>query len=202
MFARRGYESATLREIAAEAGVSPSLLYKYFPGKSAVVMELYDRLSLDFVREADRMTPGRWWERSLFALETSLGALSEHRSTLTSIVGQLVGDPEQGLFSDATAFSRERVQGVFLRACAGSKEGLPSADAHALATVVYVAHLAVLLWWLLDRSPDQRATDGLVKLLRKLGPAAGWALRVPGARATIRALSGFIHSGLFGRAPD
>ena len=31
MIAKRGYEATTLRDIAAEAGVSVGLLYRYFP---------------------------------------------------------------------------------------------------------------------------------------------------------------------------
>ena len=42
LIAKRGYEAATLRDIAAEAGVSPALLYRYFPGKHAVVLALYE----------------------------------------------------------------------------------------------------------------------------------------------------------------
>ena len=33
--------------------------------------------------------------------------------------------------------------------------------AAALGRLLYLVHLAVLLWWLLDKSPRQRATTGL-----------------------------------------
>lgn len=42
-FARAGYEAATVRDIAAEAGVAPGLLYHYFPSKEAVLQALFER---------------------------------------------------------------------------------------------------------------------------------------------------------------
>src|SRR3954451_22179431 len=48
MIASRGYEATTLRDIAKRAGVSPGLLYRYFPSKRAVVLALYDDLSTEY----------------------------------------------------------------------------------------------------------------------------------------------------------
>lgn len=42
-FARKGYEGATVRDIAAEAGVAPGLLYHYFESKEAVLQALFER---------------------------------------------------------------------------------------------------------------------------------------------------------------
>src|SRR5437588_12764946 len=72
LIARRGYEATTLREIADEARVSVGLLYRYFPGKQAVIIALYDELSTDYARRAAAMHAGRWRDRFIFALETSL----------------------------------------------------------------------------------------------------------------------------------
>lgn len=51
VFARKGYEGASVREIAAEAEVAPALLYHYFPGKEAVLEALFER-SAGYVGEA------------------------------------------------------------------------------------------------------------------------------------------------------
>ena len=47
LIAANGYAATTLRDVAREAGVSAGLLYKYFPSKRAVVLELYDELSAE-----------------------------------------------------------------------------------------------------------------------------------------------------------
>lgn len=50
-FARRGYEGASVRDIAAEAQVAPGLLYHYFPSKQAILFALFER-SAAFVMQA------------------------------------------------------------------------------------------------------------------------------------------------------
>src|SRR5215216_3523295 len=52
-------------------------------------------------------------------------------------------------------------------------------QARQLATVLYALHLAMLLFWLHDRSPDQRATNDLIKLARDTLALVRPVLRVP-----------------------
>jgi AcrR family transcriptional regulator len=42
LFAQRGYDATTTREIAAEAGVSDALIYRHFPGKEALLRAVID----------------------------------------------------------------------------------------------------------------------------------------------------------------
>ena len=56
----------------------------------------------------------------------------------------------------------------------------------------------MLLWWLLDRSPRQRATTSLVALTRQLLPAASLALRARPVRNFVTSVDGLIQDGLFG----
>src|ERR1700739_825424 len=43
VFRERGFERATMREIAAEAGVALGAAYYYFESKEAIVMAFYER---------------------------------------------------------------------------------------------------------------------------------------------------------------
>jgi hypothetical protein len=58
-------------------------------------------------------------------------------------------------------------------------------------------HLAVLLWWLLDKSARQRATASLVSLTQQLLPSAALALRVPPVRRFVIAVDALMRDGLF-----
>lgn len=202
-FAARGYEETTLREIAAEAGVSPGLLYRYFPSKRAVVLALYDELSREFQERARHLPGGRWRDRFAFALETSLEVLRPHRGTLVALVPVLVGGRDEGLFAPATAFSRERVQGAFVAAVTGASDAPRGADAEVLGRALDLAHLAVLLFWLLDRSAGQRATAGVVGVVRRVLPAFAAALRLRVVRGFVRDLDALVRQALYGLdAPD
>jgi AcrR family transcriptional regulator len=198
LIAARGFEATTLRDIAKAAGVSPGLLYRYFPSKQAVVIALYDELSAEYARRAADLPPGRWRDRFLSALKTSLDVLRPHRVALRALTPVLVGDPQEGIFSPATAFSRVRVQQVFERAVSGASDAPRGPLADALGRLLYLVHLAVLLWWLLDKSAHQRATTALVSLTRDLLPSATLALRVPPVRRFVVAVDELVRDALFG----
>ena len=198
LIASRGYELTTLRDIAREAGVSAGLLYRYFPNKRAVVLALYDELSAEYAGRVARLPPGPWAARFLFALEASLGVLAPQRATLAALTPVLIGTAEEGLFAPGTAFSRRRVQAVFIEAVRGATDAPAPEDAAALGRLLYVAHLAVILWWLFDKTPAQRATRELLALLGGALPMAAFALRLEPARLLVRKADALCREGLFG----
>src|SRR5919108_230275 len=97
LIAARGYEATTLRDIAKEADVSVGLLYRYFPSKQAVIIALYDELSADFATRAGSIETGKWRDRFVFALQTSLDVLQPHRVTLRALIPVLIADPDDGV---------------------------------------------------------------------------------------------------------
>jgi len=198
MIASRGYEATTLRDIAKEAKVSVGLLYRYFPSKQAIIIALYDELSADYARRTTTLPPGKWRDRFLFALQTSLDVLHPHRVPLRALIPVLVGDPDEGVFGQGSAFSRQRVQGVFERAVVGASDAPKAPAAAALGRLLYLVHLAVLLWWLLDKTPRQRATVALVALTKQLLPSAVLALRLPPVRRFVTSFDELIREALFG----
>src|SRR5258708_8234772 len=82
LIGERGYEAATLREVATRAGVSPGLLYRYFPSKRSVVLALYDELSDKFAQQAADMPRGKWRHRFIYILHPTPALLGPHRPTL------------------------------------------------------------------------------------------------------------------------
>jgi hypothetical protein len=108
----------------------------------------------------------------MFALKTSRRVLEPHRMALRALTPVLVGDPEEGIFAASTAFSRLRVQRVFEQAVAEASDA-PKQPLAALGRLLYLVHLSVLLWWLLDKSSYQRSTTALVSLTQQLLPSCG-----------------------------
>ena len=195
----RGYEGATLRDVAERSGVSPTLLYRYFPNKRAVVLALYDELSEAFAANT-ALPAGRWRDRFIRALRSSLEVLGPHRVTLRALAPVMVGDTEEGVFAERTAFSRVRVQAVFRDAVLGAKDAPAPAIVESLGRLLYLLHLGVILWWLLDRSPSQRATRALVGLLERVMPSAALALKLPIVRGFVTSADTLFAEGLLGSA--
>jgi len=196
LIGERGYEAATLRDVAAKARVSPALLYKYFPNKRSVVLALYDELSEEFARQAVEIPEGRWRERFIAGVETALRVLGPHRVTLRALAPIMVGDVEEGVFARSTAFSRVRIQAVFEEAVVGSTDAPQRGLAEAIGRLLYLVHLGIILWWLLDRSPGQRATSAFVALLRKMLPSASMTLRLPPVRAFVQSADALFKEAL------
>jgi len=199
LIAERGFDQTTLRDVAAAADVSVGLLYRYFPSKQAVVLALYDQLSAEQETRATSVPRGKWRDRFLSTLESSLDVLRPHRTTLSALIPVLVSNAPDGLFSSTTAFSRERVQRTFQNAVVGATDAPKPELAAALGRLLYLVHLAILLWWLLDKSPDQRATRAFVRLIAQALPAASLTLRLPKVGAFILAGDRLFQEALVGQ---
>jgi AcrR family transcriptional regulator len=155
-------------------------------------------LRTEYGRHATEMPSGKWRDRFIFALTTSLHVLHPHKTALRALTPVLVGDPQEGIFAEGTAFSRLRVQRVFEQAVTEAADAPKPPLAEALGRLLYLVHLTVLLWWLLDKSPNQRATTALVSLTRQLLPSAALALRVPPVRRFVVSVDELIREALFG----
>jgi len=143
------------------------------------------------------MPAGKWRNRFIFALQTSLEVLGPHRMALRGLIPVLVGDPAEGVFARGAEFSRLRVQRVFEEAVAGSADAPTRPMAEAIGRLLYLVHLAVLLWWLLDKSSKQRATTALVSLFQQVLPSAGMALRLPPVRRFVISADELLQEALF-----
>ena len=177
MFDDHGYEDTTLRQIAQRAELSPGLLYRYFPNKRAIVLELYRQLSADYARQVTNMKEGSWRDRFLFALQTSLEVLGPHRATLCSIIPALISRGDEGLFSSKTRFAREPVQAAFVSAVKNSKDA--PKQVQELGWILYLAHLAIILFWLLDRTENQQGTKKLLLMVTQARMLMGLAVSTP-----------------------
>lgn len=203
LLAVKGYEATTLRDIAASAGVSPGLLYKYFESKRSVVLALYDELSAAYAARGLTMQRGPWRDRFFFAVRASLEVLEPQRATLTGLLPVLLGGAGDALFSPSTRFSRERVEGVFRTAVSEATDAASlKSDAEALGRILYALHLAIILFWLLDKSHHQRATATLISSLERASPMLSLAFRFQPARNWLRLFDTLFREGLLGEGLD
>jgi AcrR family transcriptional regulator len=198
LIGERGYEAATLRDVATRAGASPALLYRYFPNKRSVVLALYDQLSETFAQQAAEMPRGKWRERFVYALQLSLRVLGPYRVTLRALAPVMVGDADEGVFAQNTALSRKRVQGIFQEAVVGATDTPKGPLTEPLGRLLYLAHLGIILWWLLDRTPGQHATKAFVALVRQMLPSAALALHLRPVRGFVQSADALFREGLLG----
>jgi AcrR family transcriptional regulator len=163
LFRRKGFEATTMRDVAAQAGISLGAAYYYFPSKESIVGAYYDFVQhehLTRAREAYTGSP-KLRERLRAALHTKIDIVADDRKLLSALF-RYGGDPEHPLswFGDATRGQRELSTAVFAEALDG--ERLPDDLRAAAPMLLWALHMGVLLYFVYDSSDKQRRTRRLI----------------------------------------
>lgn len=113
VFARDGYEGATVAAIAAEAGVSTGNVYRYHPSKEALFRAVVPDALVHRFRsllaarlEASRVVRDRVTkppERYLLASAELLGFTVEHRLAVLVLLGRAEGSRHEGVRAEVEA---------------------------------------------------------------------------------------------------
>jgi TetR/AcrR family transcriptional regulator, cholesterol catabolism regulator len=102
LFASRGFDATSVRDIAAQAGVQPASVYYYYPSKEALLIAIVDRAA-DMVAQqiTAAVTSADPWRRLEQACATHLSALlggdGYMRVLATEIPSRRAGDVQQAL---------------------------------------------------------------------------------------------------------
>jgi AcrR family transcriptional regulator len=160
VFRERGFEQATMREIAAKAGVAVGAAYYYFDSKDAIVMAFYEQSQREMGPATDQKLS------HCRSLEDRLRAVIAHKfdyfAPNRSLLGALSAhtDPRHPLspFSRQTASIRQADLALFIRAVEESKVKLPRRIAPYLPRLLWLYQMGLILYWVYDSSPGQRRT--------------------------------------------
>ncbi len=194
LFRRKGFDATTMREIAAEAGVAIGAAYYYFESKNAIVLAFYDRSRREMaplLHEA--LASSRDLRSRLAALiEVKLSYFLPNRDVLAALAGRT--DPADPLspFSEQTREIRESDIEVFARAIAESRTKVPRDLAGHLPRLLWLYQMGIILFWIYDRSPEQRRThkllDSSLDLTAGLIKSSSVALLAPFRRRVVKIL--------------
>jgi AcrR family transcriptional regulator len=179
-FREKGYGRATMRDIAKQAGVSVGNAYYYFHSKEEMILEVFVRSQRDAeLRNQETCRQTRSFKARFLDLQFyRLDLLSEQRE-LFVVLTQAGIHPDHPLspFSaemadlrnDATALIGEAVEDSDLKVSGTLRPYLPR--------LLWLFNLAIILFWSLDRSRDQKNTRRLVELsLNLMVPLFGLTL--------------------------
>jgi AcrR family transcriptional regulator len=165
LFRDQGFEETTMREIAAEAGVATGAAYYYFDSKEALVMAFYDRAQDEMSqRIAETTAPKKTLESRLRAIiSVKLEYFAPNRKFLGAL-NRHAADPEHPLspFSAGTREIRLRDTQHFANALHASRSKIPADLADALPPILWMYQMGVILFWIYDRSREQRRTQQLL----------------------------------------
>jgi len=173
LFQRRGFEAATMREIAAEAGMATGAAYYYFDSKDAIVLAFYERSAQEMEPLLQTALDGaKTLEQRIRALlEVKFTYFERNRPLLRALAGHT--DPQHPLspFSEQNRAIRERDMGYFERALTDSKISLPPDLTPILPGMLWMYQMGLILFWIYDRSEKQQLTRALID--QSAGAVAG-----------------------------
>lgn len=180
LFATRGYEQTTMREIAAEASCSLGLAYRYFASKEDLVLELYRWLVL----QLEELVPtlpvtsiaGRF-HQLMYAL---LEVMTPHRLTLVALSGAALNPLSRaGVFGVEGAEVRRRARASYHLLVENARDTPHASQVEDLVTLLYGLQLALVLFWLQDLSAETRQTEDLLQFIHELLERLRPLLRIP-----------------------
>ncbi|MFT7522125.1 MAG: flavin-dependent dehydrogenase/AcrR family transcriptional regulator, partial [Kiritimatiellia bacterium] len=164
LWAEKGYESSTMRELGRRVGMGTSSLYGHFRSKEEIAQALYARLNeqaLDAARQQSGVN-ATLSDGVATYLHIKLRILAQHRTVLATLLREAV-DPDSALSPLATDSSsvRDTVVGHFEQLLRDAKDA-PEGDTARLARLLWAGHLAVILYFCHDRSPQAQLSHKLV----------------------------------------
>jgi AcrR family transcriptional regulator len=170
LFRERGFESATMRDVAEEAGVATGAAYYYYPSKDAMVMDFYRRSCTEMQPKIEAaLEHATGLERRLRELiRVKLQHFAPNRSVLRALLRN-GADPKHPLspFSPETQEIREIDIAWFRRILVDCGVRIPRDLGPHLPGVLWFFQMGVIFFWVIDESREQARSNRLLDLAAK-----------------------------------
>ena len=170
LFRQEGFDTATMRDIAAKAGVATGAAYYYYPSKDAIVTAFYRRSceEMQLQIEAALQNVDGLELRLLRLIQVKLDYFAPNRSVLRALL-RTGADPKHPLspFSPETKEIRDIDIAWFQRILIECGMRIPRDLEPALPRVLWFFQMGVIFFWVIDESPGQMRTARLLELAAK-----------------------------------
>jgi AcrR family transcriptional regulator len=170
LFRERGFEAATMRDIAEEAGVATGAAYYYFSSKDAIIIDFYRRSCTEMQPEIEAaLKNATGLERRLRELiRVKLTHFAPNRGVLRALLRN-GADPKHPLspFSPQTQEIRDIDIAWFRRILVDCGMRIPRDLASHLPGVLWFFQMGVIFFWVIDESPGQGRSNRLLDLAAK-----------------------------------
>lgn len=170
LFQERGFEAATMRDVAEAAGVATGAAYYYFPSKDAIVMEFYREASAGMQPkiEAALAEAGGLEEQLSRLIRVKWEQFAPHRGVLRALLRN-GADPAYPLspFSEQTREIRAVDVEWFRRILADCGVRIPKDLAPHLPDVLWFFQMGTIYFWVVDGSEGQASSERLLAIAAK-----------------------------------
>jgi AcrR family transcriptional regulator len=195
LFRERGFAEATMRDIAARAGVATGLAYYYFESKNAIVLAFYDRATHELPARLVQAHTHRTLPARLEAIVLAkFDYFMPNRRFLAALMAH-AADPSSPLspFSEASTAIRTFDIAQFDRALTDTHTAMPRDLAPHMAKILWLYQLGMLLFWFYDRSPGQKRSRELLDASLKIVVALIRLSNIPLLKPARRSVLNIVH---------
>jgi AcrR family transcriptional regulator len=164
LFRRQGFETATMREIASNAGVALGAAYYYFDSKDSIVLAFYEQAQQEMMPLLENVLAGTRDLRK--RLRGLIAAKLDYFAPSRRLLGALSGhtNPASPLspFGERTRPIRDQDMGWFSKALDGIRLSVPDDLREHLPGILWMYQMGIILFWINDNSPGQNKTLALL----------------------------------------
>jgi AcrR family transcriptional regulator len=166
MFREKGFEETTMRDIAGKAGVALGGAYYYYSSKDAIVLAFYREMqetSTPLVGGA-LTDKKKLKERIRAVLDQRLKLLAPNRKFCAALFRHAPdGTDPLSPFSEESRLIRDAAIEQMRVAIEGGDVKIPADLKPRLPYLLWLYQMALIMFWLYDRSPDQQRTQRLME---------------------------------------
>ena len=175
LFVEKGYDKATMRQIAVQANMAPGSIYHHFPTKEHIVQTFYDVIHEEHAQACVGILRNEIkLEHRLREVVRKKIELAEPFKKISCVLFRVASDPQNPLspFSAQSSPTRDKSLVLFRQLVAGSSAKLPADVDILLADYLWLYQMGIILYWIHDTSENSRKTfrliDRTVKLVQTL----------------------------------
>ena len=193
LFREKGFDEATMRDIARASKMAAGAAYYHFASKDDLVFVFYQGIEKAATQRCDEFnaTTKNFNARLKDAFDFKINQLSKDR-TLILALARSAADPKNCLspFSKESKEIRDRVIKMFEDIIAGSDLKVSDSLRAELKNILWLSYLGTIFFWAHDPSKNQKLTEQLVgltlKLTKDLVPLSRLPLTGPFQKAIVK----------------
>ena len=193
LWAERGYQNTTMKDLARALKISVGELHRRFPSKQDLALSLYEHINQSVSqRVRGQASQGKIDQRLREFLEVKFEVLTPFKSCLVGLMQEAV-DPHSRLnpLSESSAEVLDMSLELFEEMVTQSKAARGD-DAKRMARCLWVAHLTLLGLWVQDQTPDSELTQRLVARFAKLPTVMKMGKLLPGLNEVMETVAEFV----------
>jgi len=196
MVRERGYDRATMRAIAEEAGLSLGSAYYYFPSKEHLIQAFYARSHAEHLAACEPiLATATTLEARLLGVLSAKFDTSRDDHPFAAALFRTAADPGSPLspFSTESMETRDQAVALMTRVVEGAQIKVEPSLAPALPDLLWLYQMGLILFWIHDRSPDQARSYRLMEHTCQIVCRAIRLANFPLVRPLVRATVALMH---------